>query len=111
MASWCWAPGDIASRRLAAAQLVGTGSASRRAVAAAFGVNENTMWRWQRDYAAGGVAALEPSVKGPKGPTKLSEAKVAEIVAARATGASMEAIAAQVGVSLNSVSRALRSAS
>lgn len=110
MAAWCWAPGDVASRRLAAVQLVGTGSASRRAVAAAFGVNETSMWRWQRDYAAGGVAALEPSAKGPKGPSKLSEAKVAEIVAARATGASMEAIATQVGVSLNSVSRALRSA-
>lgn len=108
MAAWCWAPGDIASRRLAAVQLVGTRSASRRAVAAAFGVKENSLWRWQRDYATGGVAALEPSAKGPKGPTKLSEAKVAEIAAARATGASMEAIAARVGVSLNSVSRALR---
>ncbi len=108
MAAWCWAPGDIASRRLAAVQLVETRSASRRAVAAAFGIKENGLWRWQRDYAAGGVAALEPSAKGPKGPTKLSETKVAEIVAARATGASMEAIATQVGVSLNSVSRALR---
>jgi transposase len=111
MAAWCWAPDDIASRRLAAVQLVETRSASRRAVAAAFGVKENSLWRWQRDYAAGGVAALEPSVKGPKGPSKLSETKVAEIVAARATGASMEAVAAQVGVSLNSVSRALRSVS
>lgn len=110
MAAWCWAPGDIASRRLAAVQLVATGSASRRAVAASFGVKENSLWRWQRDYAAGGVAALEPAAKGPKGPSKLSEAKVAEIAAARATGTSMEAIAAQVGVSLNSVSRALRPA-
>lgn len=110
MAAWCWAPGDVASRRLAAVQLVATRSATRRAVAAAFGVKENSLWRWQRDYAAGGVAALGPAVKGPKRPSKLSEAKVAEIVAARATGASMAAIAAQVGVSLNSVSRALRPA-
>lgn len=110
MAAWCWAPGHVASRRLAAVQLVETRSASRRAVAAAFGVKENSLWRWQRDYAGGGVAALEPSAKGPKGPSKLSEAKVAEIVAARAGGVSMAAIADQVGVSLNSVSRALRPA-
>ena len=109
MAAWCWAPDDVASRRLAAVQLVSTRSASRRAVATGFGVDETSLWRWQGLYANGGVAALEPVAKGPKGPSKLTEAKVAEIVAARATGASMEAIANQVGVSLNSVSRALRS--
>jgi transposase-like protein len=109
MAAWCWAPGDVASRRLAAVQLVETRSAPRRAVAVAFGADEATMWRWQHLYADGGVAALEPSTRGPKGPSKLTEAKVAEIVAARASGASMAAIAAQVGVCASSVSRALRS--
>jgi transposase len=108
MAAWCWAAGDVAARRLAAVQLVETASATRRAVAAAFGVDEATMWRWQRGYAAGGVAALEPGVRGPKGPSKLTEAKVAEIVAARARGASVAVIAGEVGVSTRSVSSALR---
>jgi transposase len=108
MAAWCWAAGDVAARRLAAVQLVETASATRRAVAAAFGVDEATMWRWQRGYAAGGVAALEPGVRGPKGPSKLTEAKVAEIVAARARGASVAVIAVEVGVSTRSVSGALR---
>jgi len=110
MATSCWSPGDVASRRLAAVQLVETASASHRAVAAGFGVGEVTLWRWRRAFAAGGVAALEPETKGPKGPSKLTEAKVAEIVAARATGASMASIATKVGVSLNSVSRALKPA-
>lgn len=108
MATSCWSTGDVASRRLAAVQLVETASASHRAVAAGFGVGEVTLWRWRRAFAAGGVAALEPGTKGPKGPSKLTEAKVAEIVAARATGASMASIATTVGVSLNSVSRALK---
>jgi transposase len=107
MAAWCWAPGDVAARRLAGVQLVETDSATRRAVAAAFGVDEATLWRWQRAYKAGGVAGLEPGVRGPKGPSKLTEAKVAEIVAARAAGASVAAVAGEVGVSARSVSSAL----
>jgi len=109
MATSCWSTGDVASRRLAAVQLVETASASHRAVAAGFGAGEVTLWRWRRAFAAGGVAALEPGVKGPKRASKLTEAKVAEIVAARASGASMASIATTVGVSLNSVSRALKS--
>jgi hypothetical protein len=52
MATWCWGPKDVASRRLAGVQLVTTASASRRAVASAFGVDESTMWRWQGRYAS-----------------------------------------------------------
>ncbi len=108
MAAWCWSPTDVATRRLAALQLVATRSASRAAVAMAFGVNDTSLWRWQQLYAAGGVAALEPSAKGPKGPSKLTKAKVNEIAALRGQGMAMEEIAGRVGVSLNSVSRALR---
>ncbi|MGH8918552.1 MAG: putative transposase [Actinomycetes bacterium] len=110
MAAWCWSPTDVATRRLAALQLVSTRSASRKAVAVAFGVDETSLWRWGQLYASGGVAALEPSAKGPKGPSKLTKEKIAEIVALRGRAMSMEKIAARVGVSLNSVSRALRSA-
>jgi len=109
MAAWCWAGGDQGARRLAAVQLVETASASQRQVASAFGADETTLWRWKSDYRALGVAGLAPLRKGPKGPSKLSPDKVDEIVALRAEGASMEEVAAWVGVSLNSVSRALRS--
>ncbi len=111
MAAWCWSPTDVATRRLAALQLISTRSASRVAVAVAFGVDESSLWRWGQLYAAGGVAALEPMAKGPKGPSKLTQAKVDDIAALRAQGKSMEEIAGRVGVSLNSVSRALRSPS
>ncbi len=108
MAGWCWSAGDETARRLAAVQLVDSGQAVQRAVADAFGVNETTLWRWRVDYAEGGADALAPARRGPKGPSKLTVDKVAEIAALRRKGASMAAIAEAVGVSTNSVSRALR---
>ena len=110
MATWSWSAEDTTTRRLAAVQLVESSSASQRCVAEAFDVDETTLWRWRRDFRGGGVAALAPLDKGPKRASKLTDAKIAEIVAARATGVSMAAIAIQVGVSLNSVSRALKPA-
>jgi len=108
MAGWSWAGGDRAARRLAAVQLVNTKAARQRQVAAAFGVDENTLVRWRALYAAGGVEALVVRRRGPKGPSKLTGAMYAEIASLRSAGLSMEAIAERVGISLNSVSRALR---
>ena len=109
-AAWCWAHGDTAARRLAAVQMVLTATAGQREVAAAFGVNENTVWRWRTAYDADGVEALTARRRGPQGPSKLTDATVARIVAARDEGLTMAAIAARVGVSMNSVSRALKPA-
>lgn len=106
-ASWCWDASDVVGRRLAAVQLVETGSARHGEVTAAFGVADVTLRSWRRAYAEDGVEALSPRPRGPKGPSKLTEAKVAEIVEARASGASMDAVAATTGVSRDSVSRAL----
>lgn len=108
-AAWCWAARDVAGRRLAAVGLVATDAASQRQVAAAFGIDETTLWRWLRAYADRGVAALAPRAKGPKRPSKLTDDKVTEIVEAREEGLSLQAVADRVGVSLNSVSRALSS--
>jgi prepilin-type processing-associated H-X9-DG protein len=108
MAAWCWSAGDDTSRRLAAVQLVESAQAPQRRVAEAFGTNETTLWRWRASYARSGADGLSTARRGPRGPSKLTEAKVAEIASRRAQGASMEAIASEVGVSLNSVSRALR---
>jgi transposase len=106
-AAWFWTDGDVTGRRLAAVQLVRTRAASQRQVAAAFGVSDSTLRRWQQNYEQGGTAALEPEAKGPKRASRLTEDKVAEIVAVRGEGLSMRAVAARTGVSLNSVSRAL----
>ncbi len=106
-AAWCWDAGDVVGRRLAAVQLVETGSARHGEVMAAFAIADVTLRSWRRVHGEGGVEALSPHRPGPKGPSKLTEAKVAEIVAARAQGTSMDTIAALTGLSRNSVSRAL----
>ncbi len=108
-ATWCWDAGDVAARRLAAVQAVETGAGRHGEIMAAFAITDVTLRAWRRSYADGGVDALSPRKRGPHGPSKLNEAKVAEIVAARAQGASMDAVAASTGVSRDSVSRALAS--
>lgn len=107
MAAWCWHRDDVAGRRLAAVQLVETEAARPGEVATAFGVDEVTLWRWRRGYAAGGVAALALARPGPRGPSKLNEEKVAEVRRLRAAGLSRDAIAAETGLATGTVSRAL----
>ena len=85
-AAWAWDASDSAARRLCAVQLVNADAADQRAVAASFGVNETTVWRWRNDYSGGGVSALLPQIHGPKGPSKLTEEKCAEIQRLRAEG-------------------------
>jgi len=107
LASWCWSAGDIAARRLAAVQLTETRAATARDVAAGFGVEEPTLWRWGDAYRRLGVAGLVPQKMGPKRPSKLTPAMVDEIARLRASGLSLRAIGARVGVSHDSVLRAL----
>jgi transposase len=107
-ATWCWDAGDVVGRRLAAVQAVETGAAQHQEVAEAFVVDEVTLRRWRHRWRAGGVAGLVPAKRGPKGPSKLDEGTVDEIRARRAEGASMDAIAVAVGLSRDTVARALR---
>lgn len=109
MASWCWSPGDVAGRRLAAVQLDETDAATAREIAAGFGVKEPTLWRWRDAYRREGVAGLVPRPKGPKGPSKLTEDALAEMARLRAEGLSLRVIGERVGVSHDSVLRALGS--
>ena len=106
-AAWCWAAGDRAARRLAAVQLVETKAARQRQVAAAFGVNEDSVILWRGEYAANGATALAGRRPGPKGPSKLTEAKRLEIGALRAQGLTLTAVSQRVGVSIDTVRRAL----
>lgn len=104
---YAWSVGDVALRRLAAVQLVAIKAARVAEVAAAFGVDAGTLWRWGQQLSATGVGGLVPDKRGPKGPSRLTDDMVADIRGRRAGGASLRAIAAAVGVSTNTVQRAL----
>ncbi|MEO7069707.1 MAG: putative transposase [Nostocoides sp.] len=105
--SMAWEPGDDACRRLAAVQLVRIKAAKVVQIAAGFGVDPDTLRRWGKALAGRGAAALVPAKAGPKGPSRLTAAVVADIRSRRAAGASLRAIAAAVAVSTDSVRRAL----
>ena len=102
---YAWSAGDVPLRRLAAVQLVANRAARVGDVAAAFGVDPGTLWRWGQQLSAIGVSALVPDKRGPKGPSLLSPQVVADITARRATGTSYRKIATATGVSYSSVRR------
>ncbi|MEX2551355.1 MAG: putative transposase [Nitriliruptoraceae bacterium] len=110
MVSFAWEHHDGAGRRLAAAGLVATGAASQRQVAAAFGVNETTVWRWRQERDRAGVAGLVSAKKGPRGPWKLTDELAAQIVALSAQQLSGRQIARRLDVSEGSVRRVLTQA-
>lgn len=107
MATFTFASGDSAGRRMAAVQLVTTKIASVAEVASAFGVSTATVWRWTTTFAAAGVVGLVPQRPGPRRASKLTEAMVARIVTLDASGLTLRQIAAQVGVAPATVRVAL----
>ena len=107
LATFSYAAGDEAGRRLPAVQLVQSKIALSVDVASAFGVSGVTLWAWGRDYTAGGVAGLLRIRSGPKGPSKLTDTVWARIVELNASGLSLLAIAAQTAVSTATVRVAL----
>src|SRR5216683_2961192 len=72
LATFAWDGGDEAARRLAAVQLVRLRAATQKQVAAAFGTDPVTVWRWDRALREDGAGGLMPARKGPKGPSKLT---------------------------------------
>src|SRR5665811_1028463 len=102
-----WDAGDEAGRRLAAVQLVRIKAASGLDVAAAFAVSTVTLWRWCKELDVSGAAGLAWRKRGPKGPSRLSDDMVADIRARRRGGATLQAVADAVGVSVTTVRRAL----
>ena len=107
MAAWSWGADDRVARRLAAVQLVESKAARQRQVAAAFGVCEDTVIIWRAEYKTNGTAGLAGRPMGPKGPSKLTDAKRDEIRELRAEGLGLLAVAARAGVSTDTVRRAL----
>jgi transposase-like protein len=107
LATFAWDAGDEAGRRLAAVQLVRLRAASQGQVAAAFGVDPGTIWRWDQALAAGGVAGLVPARRGPKRASKLTPQLAERIAGLDAAGQTLREIAAATGVSTFSVRNAL----
>jgi hypothetical protein len=105
--SFVWDAGDEAGRRLAAVQLVRIKAASLLDVAAAFAVSTVTLWRWCKELDASGAAGLAWRKRGPKGPSRLTDDMVADIRGRRSGGATLQAVADAVGVSVTTVRRAL----
>jgi hypothetical protein len=104
---YAWSVGDVALRRLAAVQVVAIKAARVADVAAAFEVDAGTLWRWGQQLSATGVAGLVPDKRGPRGPSRLTDDMVVDIRARRSGGASLRVIATAVGVSTDTVRRAL----
>src|SRR5712692_3222499 len=93
LATFAWDGRDEAARRLAAVQLVQLRAATQRQVAAAFGTDPVTVWRWDRALRENGVAGLVPARKGPRGPSKLTPELAEQIRELDAQGMGLAAIA------------------
>ncbi|HEY8294918.1 MAG TPA: helix-turn-helix domain-containing protein, partial [Micrococcaceae bacterium] len=105
--SYAWNEGETATRRFAAVKLADIKAASVAEIAAAFGVEPGTLWRWRQALATDGVLGLAPEKPGPKGPSRLTEPMKSRIRTLRAAGQPLRAVGAAVGVSEFTVRRAL----
>ena len=101
---------DRVHARLAAALIAESRAARVGAVLRAFGLDDATLWRARQELRAGGVAALVPAKRGPRGPWKVGAALERRIVALHRQGISPQRIAERVGVSRFSVRRVLERA-
>ena len=106
--------GDRAAKAARLALLARAGVAPRTELAEAFGCHRNTVMRLERRMEHGGMAAVVPAKRGPKGPHKVTPAVLAVVAANADQGRCQitQLIAEQTGVHLhpNHVSRLLRKA-
>ena len=106
--SYVWNTGEEAMRRFAAVKLWEMKSAQVAEIASAFGVLEDTLWKWHRTLQHEGFAALTSEKRGPKGGSKLTPLVITRIQELKkTTRLSNRRIGTQVGVSEFSVRRAL----
>lgn len=70
-------------RRLAAVQLVTIGAARPWQVAAGFGIDTATLYRWRHVAGEQGAGGLVPGKRGPRGPSRLTDEVIAQIRVAR----------------------------
>lgn len=102
-----WDADDQTGRRLAALQLVRLGVASQKQVAAGFGTDPATLWRWEQAQQTRGLAGLFSERTGPRGPHKLTAELRDEIRRLDAQGLSHRKIAERIQLSASTVRRVL----
>jgi hypothetical protein len=105
---FCFDEDDEPCRRLVIAMLIGSRVAQRTQVARAFGIVVLTVDRYLRAYRSGGVRALMPRKRGPKGPRVTGGSRDKVILAAKRAGQSNVAIARKLASSEKAVRLALR---
>lgn len=95
--------GDVVGERLAAATIVDAGAARVSRVLEAFGMDDATLWRARQALAEGGVEALIPRKRGPKGPRGPAAANRRRIETLGRSGLSAQAIGDRVGMPRSTV--------
>lgn len=104
------ARGDRVAARLAAATIVEARAARVAVTLKAFGMDDATLWRARQALRDGGVEALIPKKRGPKGPRGPGAATRRRIEQLRAAGWSERAIADRVQIPRSTVRRVLEQA-
>src|SRR5437867_973353 len=90
---------DEVGVRFGTALAVDLGLAPVAGLAKACGLHRGTLYRDHAKLEVGGVEALQPKKRGPKGPHKLTSAVLRSAQRALDGGASLRAVASGVGVS------------
>jgi len=99
---------DVAASRLAMVQLAESGAAKKQQIAVAFGVQRATVFRQIEKYRTGGVSALVPRKRGPKGPRVTGGRRDQVILNRKRSGESNYRIGERLGTSESSIRQALK---
>jgi transposase-like protein len=87
---------DAAGRDVIVVQLCEHGGITEEEAARAFGISRPTVSRAKRKYGQGGVKALIPDKRGPKGPSKIKEYKERLMIALAQKGGAQGSAPARI---------------
>jgi prepilin-type processing-associated H-X9-DG protein len=100
--------GDGLAEAYAMVQLIQQGWCDQNDLARAFGCSTRSLRRYQRQFEAGGLAALQRREGYPKGRSRLAQARIRLLERLKTQGQTNRAIARRLGVSEAAVRKALR---
>jgi transposase len=103
-----YAEADKAADHYAMIHLVESGLARQQEVAAAFGCSRLTIFRSEKKFDEGGIAALVPKKRGPKEGSKINKAKSRRILALKEQGLTHGAVGSRLGLKEDAVRKALK---
>jgi DNA-binding CsgD family transcriptional regulator len=103
-----YARDDRTADQYAMIHLVETGLASQQEIAEAFGCSRLTIFRARNKYSEGGMVALMPKKRGPKGGSKVNKAKGRRILQLKEDGLTNATIGSRLGLKEDTVRKALK---